>query len=55
MLNEDTGQNPRRHIVLVEIQPNAYNKYLSQTAGVILIFLGVISFCKFRFCKTKLK
>jgi hypothetical protein len=23
-----TGQNPRRHVVFIEIQPNAYNKYL---------------------------
>jgi hypothetical protein len=29
------------------IQPNAYKKYLSKTAGVILILLGVISFLIF--------
>ncbi len=29
------GQNPRRDVVLKEIKPNAYNKYLSRTAGVI--------------------
>jgi hypothetical protein len=32
----DTGQNPRRHVVLIEIQPNAYNKYLSRTAEPVL-------------------
>jgi hypothetical protein len=41
-LNVFARQNPRRHVVLKEIQPNAYNKNLSKTAGVILIFLGVI-------------
>ncbi len=34
-----TGQNPRQHVVLIEIQPNAYNNYLSETAGVILTIL----------------
>jgi hypothetical protein len=33
-----TGQNPRQHVVLIEIQPNAYNNYLSQMAEVILTF-----------------
>ncbi len=42
MLNVDTGQNPRRHVILIEIQPNAYNKYLSPTAGIILRFVGVV-------------
>jgi hypothetical protein len=46
-----TGQNPRQHVVLVEIQPNAYNKYLSQMAGVILTFFGVIYFCVFGICQ----
>ncbi len=41
-LNVDARQNPRRRVVLIEIQPNAYKKNLSKTAGVILIFLGVI-------------
>jgi hypothetical protein len=27
-LNVYTGQNPRRHVVFIEIQPNKYNKYL---------------------------
>jgi hypothetical protein len=35
----DTGLNLRRHVVLIEIHPNAYNKYLSRTAGVILRFV----------------
>jgi hypothetical protein len=39
-LNVYTGQNPRQHAVLMEIQPNAYNKYLPQTAGVNLHLLG---------------
>jgi hypothetical protein len=39
-----TGQNPRRHVVLIEIQPNAYYTYLSQTARVILTFFGVMFF-----------
>jgi hypothetical protein len=30
-----------------EIQPNAYNNYLFQTAGVILTFFGVVYFCGF--------
>jgi hypothetical protein len=34
-LNVYTGQNPRQHVVLIEILPNAYNNYLSQTAWVI--------------------
>jgi hypothetical protein len=42
-----TGQNPRRHVVFIEIWPNAYNNYLSQTAEVILTFTGVIYFCRF--------
>ncbi len=46
-LNVYTGQNPRQHVVLTEIQPNAYYDYLSQTAGVILTFFGVIYFCIF--------
>jgi hypothetical protein len=41
-LNVYTRQKPRRHVVFIEIQPNAYNNYLSQTAGVILTFAGVI-------------
>ncbi len=48
-LNVDTGHNPWRHVVLIEIQPNAYNMNLSKTAGVILIFLGVIFFVYFDF------
>ncbi len=43
-LNVYTGQNPRRHVILIEIQPNAYNNYLSETARVILTFFGVIYF-----------
>jgi hypothetical protein len=39
-----TGQNPRQHVVLIAIQPYAYNNYLSVTAGVILTFFGVIYF-----------
>jgi hypothetical protein len=35
-----TGQSPRQRVVLIEIQPNAYNNYLSQTAGVITFFWG---------------
>jgi hypothetical protein len=31
-LNVYPGQNSRRHVFLIEIQPNAYNIYLSQTA-----------------------
>jgi hypothetical protein len=46
----DTGQNPRQHVVLIDIQPNAYNKYLFQTAGVILRFVGVFYFCIFGIC-----
>jgi hypothetical protein len=46
-LNVYTGQNPRRPVVLIEIEPNAYKNYLSQTAGVILTFFGVICFCRF--------
>ncbi len=53
-LNVYTGQNTRWHVILIEIQPNAYNKYLSPTAGVILIFFGVISFCIFGICLYKL-
>ncbi len=41
-LNVYTRQNPRRHVVFIEIQPNAYNNYLSQTSEVILTFAGVI-------------
>jgi hypothetical protein len=52
-LNVDTGQNPRRHVVLIEIRPNAYNMNLSKTAGVILIFLGVIFFVYFDFFSSK--
>jgi hypothetical protein len=37
-LNVYTGQNPRRHVVFIEIQPNAYNNHLFQAAGVILTF-----------------
>jgi hypothetical protein len=37
----NTRQNPRRHVVFIEIQPNAYNKYLSQTARVTLILFGL--------------
>jgi hypothetical protein len=50
-LNVYTSQNPRQHVVFIEIQPNAYNKYPSQTAGVTLIFSGVVSFCIFEFCQ----
>jgi hypothetical protein len=39
-LNVDTRQNPRRHVVFIKIQPNAYHKYLYQTAGVILTLFG---------------
>jgi hypothetical protein len=28
VLNVYTGQNPRRHVVFIEIQPNAYYNYL---------------------------
>jgi hypothetical protein len=28
-MNGSTKQNPRQHDVLMEIQPNSYNKYLS--------------------------
>jgi hypothetical protein len=35
LLNVYAGQNTRRHVVLIEIYLNAYNKYLSQTAEVI--------------------
>jgi hypothetical protein len=38
-LNMYTGQNPRRPVVLIEFEPNAYNNYLSPTAGVILTFI----------------
>jgi hypothetical protein len=31
-LNVYTGQNPRQHVVLIEIQLNACNNYLPQTA-----------------------
>ncbi len=51
-LNVDTGLNPRRHVVFIEIQPNAYSKYLSWTAGVTLIFFWVVSFCIFEFART---
>jgi hypothetical protein len=44
-LNVYTRQNTRWHVVFIEIQPNAYYKYMSQTAGVTLIFSGVVSFC----------
>ncbi len=43
-LNVYTGQIPRQHVILIEIQPNAYNYYLSAMAGVILTFFGVIYF-----------
>jgi hypothetical protein len=43
----DAGKNPRQHVVLIEIQPNAYKKHFSYKAGVMLIFFGVISFCIF--------
>jgi hypothetical protein len=46
-LNVYTGQNPRQHVVLIEIQPNAYHNYLSQTAWATLTFFGVISYCIF--------
>jgi hypothetical protein len=49
-LNVDTGQNPRRHVLLIEIQLNAYNKYLSRTAWVSLRFVGVAYFCSFGIC-----
>jgi hypothetical protein len=49
-LNVYTGQNPRRHVVLIEIQPNACNKYLSRKVGVILRFVGVVYFCIFGIC-----
>ncbi len=39
-LNVYTGQNPRQPVVLIEIQPNVYSNYLSQTAGVNLHSLG---------------
>jgi hypothetical protein len=39
-LNVYTGQNPRQPVVLIEIQPNAYNNYLSQMAGINLHSLG---------------
>jgi hypothetical protein len=39
-LNVYTGQNPRQHVVLIAIQTNANNNYLSETAGIILTFLG---------------
>ncbi len=48
-LNVYTTQNPRRHVVFIEILPNAYDNYLSQTAGVTKIFSGVVSFCIFKF------
>ncbi len=35
--NSGSGQNPRRHVVLIEIEPNAYNIYLSQTAEPVVI------------------
>jgi hypothetical protein len=38
-LNVNTGLNPRQPVV-IEIQPNVYNNYLSQTAGVNLYSLG---------------
>jgi hypothetical protein len=42
----NSRQNPRRHVVFIEICPNAYNNYLSQRAGVILYFcrFGIIKF-----------
>ncbi len=46
-LNVYTGQKPRRPVVFIEIEPNAYNNYLSQTAGVISTFFGVIYFSRF--------
>ncbi len=33
----DTSHNPRRHVIFIEIQPNAYIKYLSQTAEPVVI------------------
>jgi hypothetical protein len=38
------------HVVLIEIQLNAYNKYLSRTEGVSLRFVGVVYFCIFGIC-----
>ncbi len=35
-LNVYTSQNPRRHVVFIEIQPNAYYKYMSQTAEPVV-------------------
>jgi hypothetical protein len=37
--------NTRQHVVLIEIQLNAYNYYLSQTPGIISTCFGVIYFC----------
>ncbi len=39
-LNVDTRQNPRRHVVFIKIQPNAYHKYLPQTEGSPSILWG---------------
>jgi hypothetical protein len=46
-LNVYTGQNPRRHVVFIEIYPIAYINYLYQMAGVILTFFGAVYFCGF--------
>jgi hypothetical protein len=39
-LNVYAEQKPRQHVVLIEIQPNRYNDYFPQTAGVNLHSLG---------------
>ncbi len=44
-LNVDNGQNPRRHVVLIEIQ--CVYKYLSQMAEVIQIFFVVVFYSIF--------
>jgi hypothetical protein len=51
----DTGQNPRRHVVLIEFQPNACNKYIlvSDGRGHPKI-CWVVYFCIFRISFFKL-
>ncbi len=53
-LNVSIGRNPGQQVVLMEIQPKAFKEHLFQTAGVILIFFRMISFCIFGICYYKL-
>jgi hypothetical protein len=45
---------PLRTVIYYTCRGIVYNKYLSPTAGVILIIIGVISFCIFGICSYKL-